>query len=253
MSDTTAIEFVDVTKTFSRHSGSMLLRSHVKRWFTPPQPKELLYALRGVSFRMNRGESLAVVGTNGAGKSTLLNLVAGIAQPTGGQVIVNGRIAALLELGSGFHPDLSGLENLRLNASLLGLSRKRTAELTDEIIEFSGIRDFIEEPLRTYSSGMVVRLAFSVAIHMDPDILLVDEVLGVGDQGFQHKCLEKIIALKKNGITLLCVSHATGMVREFCERAIWIDHGQLIMDGNVEEVTDAYAGHRFPVHVRVDA
>jgi ABC-type polysaccharide/polyol phosphate transport system ATPase subunit len=251
MNENTAIQFIDVTKAFPRHRGSLLLRSHLKQWFSP-HPKELLYALRGISFHMKRGESVAVVGSNGAGKSTLLNLVAGIAEPTGGHVTVNGRVAALLELGSGFHPDLTGLENLRLNASLLGISRKRTAELNEEIIEFSGVRDFIEEPLRTYSNGMILRLAFSVAIHMDPDILIIDEVLGVGDQSFQQKCRDKIVSLKTHGITLLCVSHATGMVREFCERAIWIDQGQLIMDGSVGEVTDAYSGHRFPMPVRVN-
>src|SRR5262249_42903643 len=156
---------------------------------------------------------MAVVGPNGAGKSTLLGLVAGLSSPDSGTVSVNGRVAALLELGSGFHPDLTGSENVHLNASLLGLSRKRTSQLFDEIADFSGIGEFIDEPLRTYSTGMTMRLAFSVAIHMDPEILLIDEVLAVGDAAFQVKCFEKIRQFRQAGKTLLCVSHASGMVQ----------------------------------------
>lgn len=248
----TAIQFVEVTKAFSRHGGGLLVRHHLSRWFGQGEPVEQLLALNKVSFRMDRGETVAVIGGNGAGKSTLLSLVAGLALPTAGQVDVNGRVAALLELGSGFHPDLTGAENLRLNASLLGLDRRRTNELFGQIVDFSGVADFIEEPLRTYSSGMMLRLAFSVAIHMDPDILVVDEVLAVGDHAFQQKCLDRILRLKQQGVTLLCVSHATGMVREFCERAIWLDQGQVIMDGKVEEVTDAYGGRESPSKIRIN-
>ena len=149
-------------------------------------------------------------------------------------------------MGSGFHFDLTGRENLFLNASLLGLTRKRTEELYDSIVEFSGIGDFIDEPLRTYSSGMVMRLAFSVAINMDPDVLIIDEILGVGDAAFQAKCFEKIMDFKRAGKTVLCVSHAAGMVEHLCERAIWLDHGQLMMDGKTRSVIEAYSG-RIPV------
>jgi ABC-type polysaccharide/polyol phosphate transport system ATPase subunit len=193
---------------------------------------------------VERGESLAVVGPNGAGKSTLLSLVAGLTKPDRGTVTVNGRVAALLELGAGFHPDLTGHENVRLNASLLGLNRSRANRVYDEIVEFSGIGEYINEPLRTYSTGMMMRLAFSIAVNMEPEVLLIDEVLAVGDAAFQVKCLEKIRSLRKSGKTLLCVSHAQSMIRDFCDRAIWLDHGQLIMTGTITEVTEAYAGRQ---------
>jgi lipopolysaccharide transport system ATP-binding protein len=240
------VEFQDVSKSFALHRGQMLVRSHLRGWFSG-QHKDRFYALKHVSFRVERGESLAVIGSNGAGKSTLLGLVAGLARPDSGRVTVNGRVAALLELGSGFHPDLTGIENVRLNASLLGLSRRRTAAVLDQVLEFAGIDDFIKEPLRTYSSGMVVRLAFSVAVHIDPEILLIDEVLAVGDQAFQAKCFAKIHELRNNGKSLLCVSHAIGMVRNLCEQAIWLDHGELMMAGTVDQVSEAYAGKRTAV------
>lgn len=238
-----AIEFNDVSKGFSRTRERLLLRGHFMRFLTRSD-KDVFHALRHVSFRVERGDGVAVIGHNGAGKSTLLSLVADLAKPNQGSVRVNGRVAALLELGSGFHPDLTGLENIWLNAALLGLTRRRTAELFDEIVAFSGVGEFIKEPLRTYSSGMIVRLAFSVAINMDPEILVVDEVLAVGDQAFQAKCLERISRLRAEGTTMLCVSHATELVRQFCNRALWLDHGRLLMDGSAGEVVEAYAGHR---------
>ncbi|HUD13254.1 MAG TPA: ABC transporter ATP-binding protein [Terracidiphilus sp.] len=219
----------------------MLLRHRVRRWFNPEE-RQRFYALKNVTFHLETGESLAVVGPNGAGKSTLLGLVAGLAQPDEGSVTVNGRVAALLELGAGFHMDLTGAENVRLNAALIGLSRKRTNESFERIAEFAGIGEFMREPLRTYSTGMVMRLAFAVAVHVDPEVLLVDEVLAVGDQAFQAKCIEKIHEFRNAGKTLLCVSHASGMVQQLCDRAIWLDHGELIMSGSVLEVTEAYAG-----------
>lgn len=238
-----AIEFVDVSKSFGRRSGPALLRGHLKRWFTPTH-KERFFALKHVSFAVAPGESVAVVGPNGAGKSTLLSLIAGLVEPDTGSVSVDGRVVALLELGSGFHPDLTGAENILMNAALLGISRKRTLELFDNIVEFAGVGDFIQQPLRTYSSGMVVRLAFSVAVCTDPDILLVDEVLAVGDQAFQAKCLDRIHELRRKGKTLICVSHATGMVQQFCDRALWLDHGQVMMTGPVVDVLETYSGRR---------
>src|ERR1700730_1667325 len=209
-----AVEFQNVSKIFHRHTGKLLLRYRLKQLFTS-EVGEPFYALKNVSFRMEHGESLAVIGANGAGKSTLLGLAAGLALPDEGRVTVDGRVAALLELGSGFHPDLTGEENVRLNAALLGLSRKRTSELFDQIIEFSGIgHEFIDEPLRTYSTGMVMRLAFSVAINMDPDVLLVDEILAVGDTAFQEKCFQRVHEFRNSGRSLLCVSHAPCMVAQ---------------------------------------
>lgn len=236
------IEFQNVSKKFTRHAGQMLLRNHLTRFFTG-QKDDPFFALKHVSFSVERGESLAVIGSNGAGKSTLLGLAAGISQPDEGIVTVNGHVAALLELGSGFHPSLTGRENVRLNAALLGLSRKQTAEAFERIVDFSGIREFIDEPLRTYSTGMVMRLAFSVAINRDPEVLLIDEILAVGDAAFQAKCIEKVHEFRDAGKTLLCVSHST-MIRQLCDRAIWLDHGELVLSGAVGDVSEAYAGRR---------
>ncbi|HTR38364.1 MAG TPA: ABC transporter ATP-binding protein [Bryobacteraceae bacterium] len=235
------IEFQNVSKRFRHTTGRQLLRTHILRWFGPAHHRTF-DALRAVSFRMEEGESLAIVGANGAGKSTLLSLTAGLIKPDQGRVTVKGRVAALLDLGAGFHPDLTGAENLVLNAALLGLSRRRTKELFEQIVEFSGIRDSIDDPLRTYSNGMVMRLAFSVAIQADPDILLIDEVMAVGDTRFQEKCREALAAFRRAGKSLLFVSHSAPAVREMCRRALWIDQGALMMDGDVDAVLEAYEG-----------
>ena len=180
------IEFDRVSKSFRQAGEAKLLRAHLGELWRRGR-KEVFHALTNVSFAVEHGESLAVVGRNGAGKSTLLSLVAGLCPPSAGRVAVNGRVAALLQLGAGFHPDLTGLENIRLNAALLGLGRQRTEELLESIIDFAELADFINEPIRTYSNGMVLRAGFSVAIHVDPDILIIDEVLAVGDLQFQTK------------------------------------------------------------------
>jgi ABC-type polysaccharide/polyol phosphate transport system ATPase subunit len=169
-------------------------------------------------------------------------MVAGLVPPDRGTIDVNGRVAPLLELGSGFHPDLTGTENVRLNAALLGVHRKRMDEILTDIVDFAELSDVMAEPLRTYSSGMVMRLAFSVAINVDPDILLIDEVLAVGDQAFQTKCFEKILDFRRRGKTILCVSHVSGMVQQLCSRAIWLDHGDVVLDGPAGEVINAYEG-----------
>jgi ABC-type polysaccharide/polyol phosphate transport system ATPase subunit len=238
----TVIEFDRVSKSFPRVTGQQLLRTHIVRWFGSGEHHQDFFALKDVSFRMHEGESLAVVGRNGAGKSTLLGLAAGLATPTSGRVTRAGRINALLELGSGFHPDLTGAENLILNAALLGLSKRKTMERVERIVEYSGIGEFINEPLRTYSSGMVMRLAFSVAIQADPDILIIDEILAVGDAPFQEKCRQTIEGFVHSGKSLLFVSHSGAAVREICKRAIWLDHGAVMMDGDASEVLDAYEG-----------
>ncbi len=234
-----AVSFVSVTKSFSLNAQRMLMRGHLAQLIRR-RNKQRFVALRDVSFRIPTGQTVGVVGSNGAGKSTLLSLAAGLCPPDSGTVTVNGRVAALLQMGAGFHPDLTGLENVKLNAALLGLSAAKTAQAMDSILEFSGIGDFIGEPLRTYSSGMTMRLAFSVAVHVDPDILIIDEVLAVGDQAFQAKCMDKIMEFKRQGRTLLFVSHSTGVVQQFCERALWLEHGCLAMDGEAGEVVAAY-------------
>jgi lipopolysaccharide transport system ATP-binding protein len=240
-----SIEFEDVSKVFYRHAGRALLRKHVESWFRPSH-KEPFHALRNVTFHIEPGECVALIGANGAGKSTLMSMIAGLAMPDGGSVRVGGRIGALLQLGAGFHPDLTGVENVRLNAALLGLTRRRTEELFENIVEFADIAEFVNEPLRTYSTGMTMRLAFAVAIHMDPDILIVDEILSVGDHAFQEKCHAKILNLKRSGKTLLCVSHAAHGILDLCERGLWLDHGELVRDGSLLEVVNAYeslSGH----------
>ncbi|HYL36576.1 MAG TPA: ABC transporter ATP-binding protein [Bryobacteraceae bacterium] len=239
---TTVIEFDRVSKSFPRVTGQQLLRTHIVRWFGSGGRQGEFFALKNVSFRLHEGESLAVVGRNGAGKSTLLGLAAGVATPKTGRVTRRGRVGALLELGSGFHPDLTGIENLVLNAALLGLSRKQTMERLDRVIEYSGVGEFINEPLRTYSSGMMMRLAFSIAIQSDPEILIIDEILGVGDAGFQEKCRQTLDSLIRSGKSLLFVSHSAPQVRGMCKRAIWLDHGAIMVDGNASEVLEAYEG-----------
>lgn len=235
------IELHHVSKRFSLAGGRKLLRGHIRDLLRRESP-ESFFALRDVSLTLREGESLAVVGSNGAGKSTLLNVISRLCPPDEGVVTVRGRLSALLELGSGFHMDLTGVENLRLNASLLGLSRRRTAELFDRIIDFSGVAEFITQPLRTYSAGMILRLAFSIAIHLDPDVLVVDEAFGVGDQTFQQKCIERMFAFRQAGKTMVCVSHDIGTLRRMCDRALWLDHGQVILEGPPDEVFAAYQG-----------
>lgn len=240
------IRFEEVSKSFALHRGHMLIRDHLKSWWHGAH-RERFQALKKISFAVERGESLAVVGHNGAGKSTVLALIAGLAKPDTGRVEIAGRVAALLELGSGFHGDLTGAENVKLNASLLGLSRAETRAAFDAIVDFAGVGDFIHEPLRTYSSGMMMRLAFAVAVNVDPDILLIDEVLAVGDAAFQEKCYDKIREFRKRGKALVCVSHGNAMLTELCDRAIWLDHGELLGSGPVREVLENYTGFRSAV------
>jgi ABC-type polysaccharide/polyol phosphate transport system ATPase subunit len=238
-----AILFDNVTKTFMHQKRRLLLR---ERLFEAARPKKALKfsAVDNISFELAPGDSLGLIGPNGAGKSTLLNLATGLATPDSGRLEVNGRVAALLELGAGFHPDLTGAENAKINAALMGLTRKETAKKLDEIIEFSGVRDFIDDHLRTYSSGMMVRLAFSVAVHTNPDILLIDEVIGMGDQTFYARCLDKMHEFRKQGKTMLLASHSTELLNIFCERAMWLDHGKMVMMGETKSVAEAYKNSR---------
>lgn len=240
--DSKAIVCENVWKTFRLHTGQRLLIQHLASWFGTDSYHKF-HALRGVSFEVDHGESLAVIGANGAGKSTLLSLVSGLSVPDKGTVKVNGAVAPLLELGSGFHHDLTGRENVFLNAALLGFNEKQTRAMLDEIVDFAGVRDFIEEPLRTYSSGMMLRLAFSIAVNVDPDILIIDEVLAVGDTDFQAKCHDRIHGFRQAGKTFLCVSHNKAILLELCDRALWIDQGELMMCDRIDRVFEAYEGH----------
>lgn len=203
--------------------------------------KKLNYvALEDISFTINSGECVAFIGKNGSGKSTTLGLIAEVLKPNKGKVKVNGRVSPLLELGGGFHPELTGLENIKLNGVLLGLSRVQVKERLKDIIEFSELGDFINQPIRTYSSGMLARLGFSVVAHLDPEILLIDEILAVGDSRFQEKCMRKMEEFKEKGVTIILVTHNLGDVEKLCDRAIWIDEHLVKMDGKSEEVVPAY-------------
>ncbi len=201
---------------------------------------EAIVALRDVSFEVARGEAFGIVGSNGSGKSTLLKLLAGILRPTRGRVVTDGRVAALIELGAGFHPEISGRENVFINGALLGLSRREIERRYERIVDFSGLADFMEEPVKNYSSGMYVRLGFAVAIHTDPEILLVDEVLAVGDESFAHRCLRRIEELLAAGRTVLFVSHSLALVEDLCDRVAWLEGGELRAVGAPRRVVDAY-------------
>ena len=201
---------------------------------------EEFYALRDVSFAVEPGSTVGIIGSNGSGKSTALKLVARILHPNGGEVSVDGRVSALLELGTGFHPDYTGRENIFLNGALLGLRRELIRRRLDDIVAFSGMERFIDNPVKTYSSGMYMRLGFAIAVNVDPDVLLVDEVLAVGDADFAQKCYERINRFRTEGKTILLVSHDLAAVRRFCDRTLWIDRGTICADGNANEVTARY-------------
>ena len=202
--------------------------------------KKEYWALKDINVTINNGESVGIIGTNGSGKSTLLKLISKILYPTSGKIEINGSVSSLLELGAGFKPDYTGRENVYLNGSILGMSKKEIDDKFNTILEFSEIEDFIDQPVRTYSSGMYMRLAYSVAVSSVPDILLVDEILSVGDSKFKKKCINKIMELKKQGTTILLVSHSDSMVKKICDRLIWLDKGKLMMDGNSNDVMSFY-------------
>lgn len=202
--------------------------------------KQKREVLKGISLKIKKGEVVALIGTNGSGKSTLLKLLTKIIYPNKGKIETNGKLTSLLELGAGFHPDFSGRENIYFNASIFGLTKKEIDSRLEDIIEFSELKDFIDSPVRTYSSGMYMRLAFSVAINVDADILLIDEILSVGDEHFQNKCFEKMLELKKQGKTMVFVTHSLGTVKDFCDRSVWLSNGEIRMDGNSEEVIEEY-------------
>ena len=201
---------------------------------------DILHVLYDINLEIKKGESVALIGTNGSGKSTLLKLMTKIIYPNKGKIITNGKLTSLLELGAGFHDDFTGRENIYFNASIFGLTKEEIDEKVDEIIEFSELKDFIDNPVRTYSSGMYMRLAFSVAINVQAEILLIDEILAVGDQHFQDKCFNKLIELKESGKTIVIVTHNMQQVQKFCNRAVWLYKGQIRQDGPVDDVLKEY-------------
>ncbi|WP_166997907.1 ABC transporter ATP-binding protein [Paramicrobacterium fandaimingii] len=197
-------------------------------------------ALDDITFTIDEGESVAILGHNGSGKSTMLKLISGVLEPNAGQILVRGRLAGLIEVGAGFHPDLSGRENVYLNAAILGMTEKETDARFDDIVDFSGIREFIDQEVKHYSSGMFMRLAFSVAIHTELDVLLVDEILSVGDAPFREKCNKKIRELIDSGKTMVVVSHSVGTVKELCDRGIVLRKGKMIFDGPIDEALEVH-------------
>jgi len=237
-----AVAFKMVSKRFLlRHQRPFTLQEFVIRIARGNKGStEELWALKEVDFEVGEGETFGIIGPNGAGKSTILKLMARIIEPTLGQVVVNGRISPLLEVGAGFHPDLTGRENIYLNAALFGLSQRETEARFDEIVQFSELGDFIDVPLKHYSAGMYARLGFAVAIYVDPTILLIDEVLAVGDEAFQRKCLAKMEEFQREGRTIIYVSHALSTVRKMCHRVLWLDQGRLGAIGSADRVVEEY-------------
>ena len=234
-----AIKVEDVTKSFKLHYDKPnTLKERIV--FFKKNKKELRTVLKNINIDIKKGETVALIGTNGSGKSTLLKLMTKIIYPTSGKIVTDGKLTSLLELGAGFHPDFTGRENIYFNASIFGLTRDEIECRIDDIIEFSELQDYIDTPVRTYSSGMYMRLAFSVAINVDAEILLIDEILAVGDQHFQDKCFEKLIELRDSDKTIVIVSHALETLKSLCTRAIWIYEGEVKIDGKPEKVIEEY-------------
>ena len=240
MKDNIAIEVKDMNKDFIIYGDKAnTLKEKIIRF--KKKQREVRHILKNINLNIKRGECVALIGVNGSGKSTLLKLMTKIIYPTNGYIKINGKLTSLLELGAGFHPDFSGRENIYFNASIFGLSKKQIDLRLDDIIKFSELEEFIDTPVRTYSSGMYMRLAFSVAINVDADIILIDEILAVGDQHFQDKCVKKMLELKEQGKTMVFVSHSKDAVKLLCDRAIWLYNGKIRMDGPTESVLDEYS------------
>jgi ABC-type polysaccharide/polyol phosphate transport system ATPase subunit len=242
---TTAIQVSDVTKVYQRYSHRKQFRTLKSALLggsllSDLRPDERFLALSGVTFNVRAGSTFAIIGRNGSGKSTLLKVIAGIAKPDAGSVTVHGRISALIELGAGFHPEITGRENVFINGIMLGLTKKEIHARFDDIVEFAELEDFIDAPVKTYSSGMYMRLGFAVAIHVDPEVLLIDEVLAVGDEAFVHKCLDKISEFRRRNKTIILVTHSLGLVEKMADEALWIDKSEVQLRGDPKKVVDAY-------------
>ena len=230
----------DVYKTFNVYLDKANTIKEKLLFIFSRNRKEKREVLKGVTLKIKKGEVVALIGTNGSGKSTLLKLMTKIIYPNKGKITTNGKLTSLLELGAGFHPECAGRENIYFNASIFGLTRKEIDDRLEDIIEFSELRDFIDNPVRTYSSGMYMRLAFAVAINVDADILLIDEILSVGDEHFQNKCYDKMLELKNKGKTMVFVTHSMQSVKKLCDRTIWLSNGIIKMDGDTNTVVDEY-------------
>lgn len=239
MSQTYAVELDAVGKRFMRHADR---RNTLKERIVRGRARNTqdFWAVRDVTVQIPKGSVYGLIGHNGSGKSTLLKLITGIYRPTEGRITTDGRVAALIELGAGFHPDMTGRENIRLNGSILGLTKSEIDSSMETIIDFSGLREFIDDPVKHYSSGMYVRLGFSVAVHMKPDVLLVDEVLAVGDEEFQRKCFDHLYTLRREGRTIVVVSHGLGQLEGLCDEVAWLDHGTVQEIGPATEVIGSY-------------
>ncbi len=234
-----SIKFDQVSKQY--HKGKLLLKEALLDVFKPAK-QETFWALKDINFEVNPGETVGVIGPNGSGKSTLLKLLAGVAYPTSGKIQVKGRVAPLIELGAGFHAELTGRENIYINGTILGLSKKEIDNRIDEIIDFAELKDFVDTPIKHYSSGMFMRLGFSVAVHVEPDILLVDEILAVGDAHFQEKSFAKMKEFKEKGVTMIIVSHAKESIQKFCDKGLYISYGEQKFFGPVDEAIKMYQG-----------
>jgi ABC-2 type transport system ATP-binding protein/lipopolysaccharide transport system ATP-binding protein len=234
-----AIEVRNVSKRYRLYTDR---RDSLREWFVRMGGSQFedFWALRNVDFVVEPGQTVGIIGHNGSGKSTLLRLMAGIHRPTGGSVVTRGRMGSLLELGAGFHPNLTGRENVRLNAAILGISRKYVESRMDAIAEFAGVERFFDSPLKVYSSGMAVRLGFATAVHIDPEVLLVDEAIAVGDEEFQRKCMDHLHQLRSGGATIVLVSHSLPLVAELCDLAVWLDQGEQKAIGPADTVIDQY-------------
>ena len=235
-----AVQVRDVTKKFRLHNDR---KTNLKELFSARQRtarSDVFWALKGVSLDIPQGKTFGLIGHNGSGKSTLLKLVAGIHRPSSGTITSSGRVSAMLELGAGFHPEMSGRDNIYLNGSILGMTRKQIDAAMDDIIEFSGLGEFIDTPVKVYSSGMYVRLGFAIAVNLDPEILIIDEVIAVGDEAFQRRCFDHLYELRRKGVTIVLVTHSLNLVADLCDEAAWLDAGTLKVVGPAREVVDAY-------------
>ena len=242
MNKNTAIKVQNLTKTYKLYDKPI---DRLKESLHPLKKKyhKEFYALNNVSFEIKKGETVGIIGKNGSGKSTLLKIITGVLTPTAGRVSIHGKISAILELGAGFNPEMTGLENIYLNTSINGMNKAQTDKKIDEIVAFAELGEFIHQPIKTYSSGMKARLAFAVSINVEPDILIVDEALSVGDSAFQRKCFAKMEEIRAKGATILFVSHSEGSIVSLCNRAIWISNGNQIIDGTPKLVTGLYMKH----------
>ncbi len=239
MSNLPVIEFNHVTKKFSKQNHKTF-KEFLPALIKGEDTINAFTALDNINFKVQKGETIGIIGPNGSGKSTILKLIAGVMTPTSGQIHVRGRISPLIELGAGFHPELTGSENIYLNGAILGLKRKEIDENYKSIIDFAEIDEFIDQPVKHYSSGMYMRLAFAVAVHANPEILIVDEILAVGDQAFQNKCFAKMEEFKKQGVTIVFVSHAMETVKSFCDRTIYLNHSKIVGDGESKKIVNEY-------------